>query len=98
MIKASTAYALVTNEGEVIARGSSANMRKLARVLGCRVWLTSTPIGEKIKGIAAKEALDAKEALALPCSACGKNLCVLHYDCAITNRHECQSCYDLLST
>ena len=92
MIKASTAYALVTNEGEVIARGSSANMRKLARVQGGRVWLTSTPIGEKIKGIA------AKEALALPCSACGKNLCVLHYDCAITNRHECQSCYDLLST
>ena len=48
MIKASTAYALVTNEGEVIARGSSANMRKLARVQGGRVWLTSTPIGGNV--------------------------------------------------
>ena len=44
----SESYALVGYFGEVIAKGSKARMKKLAKVLGGTIYITEKSIGEKV--------------------------------------------------
>jgi len=48
MIPKSEHYALVDYFGTVIARGSNASMKKLSRIKGGTIYVTSTPVGGKV--------------------------------------------------